>query len=608
MASFPLELLDIIFNLTLPEESDPALMDDYLKAPLTLSQVCLRWRAAALLNSRLWNQVFLKGRSWRKAKDRLALAKELVVRSRGVPVSLYAWIGEGWDENLDHETATIIETVMPRLRVLELRVNCLLLENGSMCVIMDRLRNSHAPLLEAFSMAPFNSHKRTTYSSFKPFFNKGAPKLQRLDFAAHLFTLHPPTLSNITHFRLHNSVGSTIARFTCTYLLKVLRKMPLLEDLFLSLILDAEDETADENQDDNDQLDDIKFSHLKYLYLELCDIDCAILLGSLTLPPGCLVDILCNDAAPNTWYHIVLDSLENRIEECKHDMSDKALCLDIHASLIQVAVRIDPRQDVNTEAQIRPCLTFTFVLKNSDSDDEEDNENVDVNLDVAGNVEAYTMLLYLARFLNSSKLVAASSLHLGIYTRFYLETLSAPLFGPLIRACTQAERLVLTGTENEFLFPVTMWIASARRQEDLDWAKGILRLDDLLFKEVPQGQRWDPLPLLQLSHEMGIYTYPLSLPAPRSTPNVDEPPLFSKRLSIVNFLHAEYDLGKIDVFYELPCALLAREKLAIVAGSLTWPVCSESWMSCEGTLDFNITMRDMMRHYLKPPKSLSGAD
>ena len=555
----PPELLNAIFIMSLPPVRYE-LLDEPAKSSRTLSQVCFRWRDAALSVSRLWNHITLS----RWSKNRIEWLEELSRRSRQVSVSLRVWVGgQGWEiapSMFDVRLARLLKELMPRVRALEVRLDCTLLASECAPNIMQVLRNHAVPLLESFHLTPFNNQRTTDYSPLDFFFNGQAPKLTSLRFNIHFCALHPSILLNVTTFCLADGFTFADGDFTWKKCLNLLKAMPSLENLLLTAGL------APDMTDHEDDVEEIRLTKLKHLHMQGGCEDCACLLKWIEFPPGCTFDITSNDTEMDEWCSDLLQALECSILESEISaMGDYILDIQVYPGLIRFIV-LPPTQD--------PVhLVFTSLINTTHDEDEEEEPAI-------ANSGLYEHLFLFARMIHRSDLPShASEIHLGVNVVLPLEIYTAPVFGSLIRACTQAKRIVLNGSENVFILPILCDF-----MEDID-----RRFDAFFLGREPTSSSSDsdsdsdPDSDDDSDDELDLFPTKIEKQTTRSIP------------SSINFLHTDFDISSPTDRYHFMHLIIWHQKLLPLISDIFWPVPVPQLEAREG-----LVMKDVMDYYLKP--------
>lgn len=557
----PPELLNTIFIMSLPPVQ---LLDEPAESSRTLSQVCFHWRDAALSVSRLWSHITLS----RWTNNRIEWLEELSRRSRQVPVFLRVWIGgRGWEvapSLFDVRLSRLLKELMPRVRTLEVRLDCTLL--GSECAlnIMQALRNHAVPLLESFHLTPFNNQRTTDYSSLNYFFNGQAPKLTSLRFNIRFFALHSSILLNVTTFALAEGfTTSTDSDFTWKKCLNLLKSMPCLENLVLTVGL------APDMTDHEDDVEEIRLTKLEHFRMQGSCQDCASLLKWMKFPPGCTFDITCNDTEMDEWCADLLEALKYCILESEISaMGDYILDIQVCHGLIRFVVHPPSQKSV--------YFVFSSLINTTQNEDEEEEENPPSNPAIA-NAGLYEHLFLLARMIHRSDLLPhASEIRLGVNVVLPLEMCTAPVFGSLIRACKQAKRVVLRGMENVFILPILC-----------DFMEDIDRTFDTFFL----GRE----PVLSFSDSGSDSD---------SDDDDDDEPTKIKKLttgsipSTINFLHTDFNVSNQADRHHFIHLIMWYQSLLPLIRDIFWPVSLRSSLELNATRE--LVMKDMMDYYLKP--------
>ena len=550
----PPELLSTIFIMSLPPVRYE-LLDEPAKSSRTLSQVCYRWRDAALSISRLWNHVTLS----RWSSNRIKWLEELSRRSHRVPVSLRVWVGGlGWEiasSMFDTRLSHLLKELMPRARTLEVRLDCTLLAYECAPNLMQVLRNHAVPLLESFHLTPFNNQRTTDYSPLDFFFNGKAPKLTSLRFDIHFSALHSSILLNVTTFCLVDGFTCTDRDFTWKKCLNLLKAMPHLEDLFLTVGL------APDFTDHEDDAEEIYLSKLKHIHMQGSCEDCASLLKWIEFPPGCTFDIISNDTEMDEWCAELLQTLEFCISESEiSTMGDYVLDIQVSHDLLRLLVHPSTQEPIY------------FVFSSLINTTQEEEEHSPVNPAIA-NSSLFEHLFLFARMIHRSDLLShASEIRLGVDT---IIPCAAPVFGSLVRACEQAKRIVLRGSENFFILPVLF--------ED--------RTFDAFFRgsePALSSSESDSDSNSDSDSDSDLGLFPTEIKK-RSTASIP---------STINFLYTDFDISTAIDKYHFMHLVIWHQSFSPLIRDCFWPV-SSSTDRLE-TPRWELNMKDVMDYYLKP--------
>ena len=563
----PPELLTTIFIMSLPPVRYE-LLDEPAKSSRTLSQVCFRWRDAALSVSRLWNHITLS----RWSSNRIEWLEELSRRSRQVPVSLRVWVGGlGWEiasSMFDARLSRLLKELMPRARTLEVRLDCTLLANECAPNLMQVLRNHAVPLLESFHLTPFNNQRTTDYSPLDFFFNGKAPKLTSLRFDIHFSALHTSILLNVTTFCLVDGFTFTDRDFTWKKCLNLLTAMPYLENLLLTVGL------APDFTDYEDDVEEIYLSKLQNLHMQGSCEDCASLLKWIEFPPGCTFDIISNDTEMDDWCTELLGTLELCILESEiSSIGDYVLDIQVSDSLLRLVVH-PPNQG--------PVYFVFSSMINTTQEGGEEHLHVDAAIATIANASLYQHLFLFARMIHRSDLLShAIEIRLGVDVSL---PYAAPVFGSLVRACKQAKRIVLTGSENFFILPILF--------EDIDRMFNAFFLGSepvLSSSESDSDSNSDSDSDSDSDYDSELFS---SVIKKRSTASIP---------STINFLHTDFDISTSTDKYHFMHLVIWHQSLSELIRDIFWPVPmgSSSTDRSEPT-SWGLIMRDVMDFYLKP--------
>ena len=564
----PPELLSTIFIMSLPPVRYE-LLDEPAKSSRTLSQVCFRWRDAALSISRLWNHITLS----RWSSNRIEWLEELSRRSRQVPVSLRVWVGGlGWEiasSMFDARLSLLLKELMPRTRMLEVRLDCTLLANECAPNLMQVLRNHAVPLLESFHLTPFNNQRTTDYSPLDFFFNGKAPKLTSLRFDIHFSALHSSILLNVTTFCLVDGFTFTDQDFTWKKCLNLLKAMPYLENLLLTVGL------APDITDHEDDVEEIYLSKLEHLHMQGSCEDCASLLKWIEFPPGCTFDIISNDTEMDEWCAELLQTLEFCISESEiSSIGDYVLDIQVSQGLLRLLVHASAQEPV--------YFVFSSLI-NTTQEEGEEHPPVNPAIAAIANSSLYEHLFLFARMIHRSDLLShASEIHLGVDA---IIPCSAPVFGSLVRACERAKRIVLRGSENFFILPILF--------EDID------RTFDSFFRgsepalsssESDSDSNSDSDSDSDSDCDLGL-VFPTEIKK-RSTASIP---------STVNFLYTDFDISTPTAKCHFMHLIIWHQSLSPLIKDIFWPVPvqSEPTDRSEPTR-WGLSMKDVMDYYLKP--------
>ncbi|KAF8966751.1 hypothetical protein BDZ97DRAFT_600145 [Flammula alnicola] len=100
----PIELLSEIFLLCVDESVDAR---NTIQIPLLLSNICSRWRAAAINNPQLWSRLFIQ-LSGTASKSKTALVDTWLSRSAACPLTIYVF----WEQAPFADTHAVLEKLM----------------------------------------------------------------------------------------------------------------------------------------------------------------------------------------------------------------------------------------------------------------------------------------------------------------------------------------------------------------------------------------------------------------------------------------------------------------------------------------------------------------
>jgi len=432
ISRLPSELLDAVFVLLASDaisEHNPYRPYDPLEPSRIVSHVSSFWRDIALKNSSLWSQIMLVN-CWERKKN-IEWIKYMIKRTRDVPITLRLWVGSGWDEEWDQNMALILTTILPRIEVLDLR-----LENyGSTASFRKALAHGSAPLLASLKMAPFDHtlNSRVVLSDSKTVFPTSVPKLTRVQYEFNRnYVPYFSLSSRVTHFKI---IGLRDGKtwFTLLRCIQLLRSLPLLEDLSLSVEFTkfVPNRTAHSHN--------LQVPRLKYLFLDATCRDCAVFLDRFTFNPGCVLDIQCMNLRIDKHHDSVRDAMYHYAVHSQLDVTDK--CVTIALERYEVSLVVWPPNVGNVDPVFRFSTIVSKHVKNSRVEDDD----------------RYIMLFLLVRMAHLMKLTKCSELHLNVNVELPVEDRFAPILGPLIRTCKNAKRLVLGGTErNGFMAPVLL--------------------------------------------------------------------------------------------------------------------------------------------------------
>ena len=553
----PPELLGTIFIMSLPPVRYE-LLDEPAKSSRTLSQVCYRWRQAAFSISRLWNHITLS----RWSGNRIKWLEELSQRSRQVPVSLRVWVGGlGWEiasSMFDARLSHLLKELMPRARTLEVRLDCTLLAYECAPNLMQVLRNHAVPLLESFHLTPFNNQRTTDYSPLDFFFNGKAPKLTSLRFDIHFSALHSSILLNVTTFCLVDGFTFTDRDFTWKKCLNLLKAMPHLENLLLTVGL------APDFTDHEDDVEEIYLSKLEHFHMQGSCEDCASLLKWIEFPPGCTFDIISNDTEMDEWCAELLQTLEFCISESEiSSMGDYVLDIQVSHGLLRLLVHPPTQEPV--------YFVFSSLINTTQEEGEEEQPPVNLAIAAIANSTLYEHLFLFARMIHRSDLLShASEIRLGVDA---IIPCAAPVFGSLIRACEQAKRIVLRGSENLFILPVLF--------EDID------RTFDAFFRgREPALSSSESDSDSDSDSDCDLGLFPTEIKK-RSTASIP---------STINFLYTDFDISTANDKYYFMHLVIWHQSISPLIRDFFWPVSS----STLETPRWELNMKDVMDYYLKP--------
>jgi F-box-like len=557
----PPELLSTIFTMSLPPVRYE-LLDEPAKSSRTLSQVCFRWRDAALSVSRLWNHITLS----RWSSNRIEWLEELSRRSRQVPVSLRVWVGGlGWEiasSMFDARLSRLLKELMPRVQTLEVRLDCTLLANECAPNLMQVLRNHAVPLLESFHLTPFNNQRTTDYSPLDFFFNGTAPKLTSLRFDIHFSALHSSILLNVTTFCLVDGFTFTDRDFTWKRCLNLLKAMPYLENLLLTVGL------APDFTDHEEDVEEIYLSKLEHLQMQGSCEDCASLLKWIEFPTGCTFDIISNDTEMDEWCAELLQTLEFCISESEiSSMGDYVLDIQVSHGLLRLLVHPPSQEPI--------YFVFSSLINTAQ---EEGEEPLPVNLAFTAhaNSSLYEHLFLFARMIHRSDLLSqASEIRLGVDA---IIPYSAPVFGSLVRACEQAKKIVLRGSENFFILPIIF--------EDVDCTfDAFFRGSEPALSSSESDS--DSNPDSDSDSDSDLELLPTEIKK-RSTASMP---------STINFLYTDFDISTPADRYHFMHLVIWHQSLSPLIRDIFWPVTVQSLSTDQ--LE-PMSMRDVMNYYLKP--------
>ena len=557
----PPELLSTIFIMSLPLVRYE-LLDEPAKSSRTLSQVCFRWRDAALSVSRLWNHITLS----RWSSNRIQWLEELSRRSRQVPVSLRVWVGGlGWEiasSMFDARLSRLLKELMPRVQTLEVRLDCTLLANECAPNLMQVLRNHAVPLLESFHLTPFNNQRTTDYSPLDFFFNGTAPKLTSLRFDIHFSALHSSILLNVTTFCLVDGFTFSDRHFTRKKCLNLLKAMPHLENLLLTVGL------APDFTDHEDDVEEIYLSNLRHFQMQGSCEDCASLLKWIEFPTGCTFDIISNDTEMDEWCADLLQTLEFCISESEiSSMSDYILDIRVSHGFLRLLVLPSSQE---------PEEPVYFVFSSLINTEEEGEEPVLVNpaLTTHPNSSLYEHLFLFARMIHRSDLLSqASEIRLEVDA---ILPCASPVFGSLIRASEQAKKIVLRGSENLFILPIIFEDNGHSFDAFFRGSEPALSSSESSSESDSDSDSDSDLELL---------------PYEIKKRNAARIP------STINFLYTDFDISDPADKYHFMHLVIWHQSLSPLIRDIFWPVTVES--SSTDRLE-PMSMRDVMDYYLKP--------
>ncbi|KDR80059.1 hypothetical protein GALMADRAFT_242279 [Galerina marginata CBS 339.88] len=582
IARLPVELLDEIFNLCLPQDPYLTLSDDPLKSSRVVSHVCIRWRTVALCNSRLWNEIALS--KWRRM-DRLPWIRELFHRSRNAPVSLRLWIGDGWNEDWDAALEPLLLGLMPRIRSLDVRMDYTLLDEAY--GLIETLTGNNSPLLEFVKITPYNVCRTTLQNKASDFyFRSSMPKLKHAEYDIHFNYFPFPSLSNLTYIKMTSYQRYGGAGFLPGLCLELLRSTPLLQELYLLV----------ESKEDDDDFPDlwdpqgVDLPHLKHLNVHLSCFDCCLLLPYVIISPGCTLDITCTDSEVGDAHEAVRYALEAHVQDTKLSMVDKLLEIDIQPASICILVH---SASPIPGAENRPFFVFRSTLSLPEDDSDEEGDDGESSDSPGIQPVQYALLMLIVRAIHQMKFTEACGVSLNIEVQFPFERITAAVLGPLLRACKSAKTLRLTGSKNAFMLPFLL-------NRIYGTGRGF---DELLFSDLDDDDDdsdWDPVALMESSF-MGEACY---IPV-GSIPMLPNPE--SEALKTIGFLNTPFSVTTLDEHCHLINLLYWREHQMKIVDNLLWPVAclptarttSQADLSTN-PLAITITMADMVHHYLKP--------
>ena len=561
----PPELLSTIFIMTLPPVRYE-LLDEPAKSSRTLSQVCFRWRDAALSVSCLWNHITLS----RWSINRIEWLEELSRRSRQVPISLRVWVGGlGWEiasSMFDARLSRLLKELMPRARTLEVRLDCTLLANECAPNLMQVLRNHAVPLLESFHLTPFNNQRTTDYSPLNFFFNGKAPKLTSLRFDIHFSALHSSILLNVTTFCLVDGFTFSDQDFTWKKCLNLLKAMPYLKNLLLTVGF------APDFTDQDDDVEEIYLSKLEHLHMQGSCEDCASLLKWIEFPLGCTFDVISNDTEMDEWCAELLGALEFCILESEiSSMGDYVLDIQVSHDLLRLLVHSPTQESV--------YFVFSSLI-NTTQEEGEEHPPVNPAIAAIANSSFYEHLFLFARMIHRSDLLShASEVRLGVDV---ILPCAAPVFGTLVRACQQAKRIVLTGSENFFILPIL--------SEDMDRTFNAFFLGSGPTSSSSESDS-DSNSDSESDSDCDSELFSAKIKK-RSTTNIP---------STINFLHTDFDISTPTNKYHFMHLVIWHQSLSPLIRDIFWPVPmrSSSTDRLEPT-SWGLIMKDVMDYYLKP--------
>ena len=564
----PPELLSIIFIMSLPPVRYE-LLDEPAKSSRTLSQVCFRWRDAALSVSRLWNHITLS----RWSSNRIEWLEELSRRSRQVPVSVRVWVGGvDWEiasSMFDARLSRLLKELMPRARTLEVRLDCTLLANECAPNLMQVLRNHAVPLLESFHLTPFNNQRTTDYSPLDFFFDGKAPKLTSLRFDIHFSSLHSSILLNVTTFCLVDGFTFTDQDFTWKKCLNLLKAMPCLENLLLTVGL------APDFTDHEDNVEEIYLSKLKHLHMQGTCEDCASLLKWIEFPPRCTFEIISNDTEMDEWCAELLQTLEFCISESEiSSLGDYVLDIQVSHGLLRLLVHPPSQEPVY----------FVFSSLINTTQEVEETPPVNPAFTAFANSSLYEHLFLFARMIHRSDLLShASEIRLGVDA---IIPCAAPVLGSLVRACEQAQKIVLRGSENFFFLPILFddidrTFDAFFRGSDPAWSSS--ESDSDSSSDFDSGSDSDS----------NMELFPTEIKK-RSTASIP---------STINFLYTDFDISTPADKYHFMHLIFWHHSLSPLIRNMFWPVTVRS-SSTTDRLE-PMSMRDVMDYYLKPAVDLA---
>ena len=564
----PPELLSTIFIMSLPPVRYE-LLDEPAKSSRTISQVCFRWRDAALSVSRLWNHITLS----RWSSNRIEWLEELSRRSRQAPVFLRVWVGGlGWgiaSSMFDARLSRLLKELMPRARTLEVRLDCTLLANECAPNLMQVLRNHAVPLLESFHLTPFNNQRTTDYSPLDFFFDGKAPKLTSLRFDIHFSSLHSSILLNVTTFCLVDGFTFTDQDFTWKKCLNLLKAMPCLENLLLTVGL------APDFTDHEDNVEEIYLSKLKHLHMQGTCEDCASLLKWIEFPPRCTFEIISNDTEMDEWCAELLQTLEFCISESEiSSLGDYVLDIQVSHGLLRLLVHPPSQEPVY----------FVFSSLINTTQEVEETPPVNPAFTAFANSSLYEHLFLFARMIHRSDLLShASEIRLGVDA---IIPCAAPVLGSLVRACEQAQKIVLRGSENFFFLPILFddidrTFDAFFRGSDPAWSSS--ESDSDSSSDFDSGSDSDS----------NMELFPTEIKK-RSTASIP---------STINFLYTDFDISTPADKYHFMHLIFWHHSLSPLIRNMFWPVTVRS-SSTTDRLE-PMSMRDVMDYYLKPAVDLA---
>jgi len=584
ISRLPTEILDIIFLFAFPSGRHFTILDDPLRQSRVVSHVCSRWRYVALLNSRLWNEVTFS--KWRR-KEILPWIEEIIHRSRRSPVYLRLWIGDGWDKFWDRNFTPLLFTLIHRVRHLDIRMDYSLLHLAR--TLTGIFAYCTFPILESISITPYNVVRRPVDNRYLDFvFPHSLPKLRRVEYDMNFDYVPLSALANITHFKLTSCSRYGNPWFSPIQCLIALRSMPQLEELHLAIDFNLEDMTNLIGSDEDAR--ELSLTKLKHFHIHASCLDCAMILPYVAFPPGCTFDVTCTESEIDDAHGIVRLAVGDWAEETGLSMTNKTLEIAVHSDA--VCITVNPLTPSDSNEPSRPYLIFNTLLRppDNDSDEEDTHPLLSSSLPHGGEPIQYALLIFLARTMHRMKLTQAAEIYINIDIPLPIEVFSAPILGPFIRACTSATTLHLIGTENMFMSPflVSMMFDTGRT------------FDEMLFNDLEMdeydGGGWTPIGLLEASVKPE-----LSVPPVGQKPRLRSPK--DQTLKTIRYMYTCFDM----TIYEGQCRLRDflhwKERQSKIVDDLLWHVpCSHPFVGGDSGFA-ELTMADMIHHYLKKPHS-----